>query len=287
MICVFLCLVKTVFFFDKKMSLAKSLPKPKSAIISKWISDDESDSEQPVAKPVKLSMAPEYPNRKNWIPEKQADFNTGGAYPEIHVLQYPLEMGRKGDSGMEQALALQTDENGKIKYDLVLHKNGKVRNGKIVHASVDAMREKDMDIVQAMPTKEELQKVAEETKEALDILVNGNTAAYKPRELGLERAKPTFVKYNPTEKGNTASTRIVRVSEVPVDPLEPPRFKHRKIPRSTGSPPPPVLRSPPRKVSAEEQKNWIIPPCISNWKNAKGYTIPLDKRLANDGESSI
>jgi hypothetical protein len=25
------------------------------------------------------------------------------------------------------------------------------------------------------------------------------------------------------------------------------------------------------------------PPCISNWKNAKGYTIPLDKRLAADG----
>jgi|APGre2960657444_1045066.scaffolds.fasta_scaffold11751_2 SNW domain-containing protein 1 len=29
--------------------------------------------------------------------------------------------------------------------------------------------------------------------------------------------------------------------------------------------------------------DWKIPPCISNWKNAKGYTIPLDKRLAADG----
>ena len=27
----------------------------------------------------------------------------------------------------------------------------------------------------------------------------------------------------------------------------------------------------------------MIPPCISNWKNNKGYTIPLDKRLAADG----
>jgi hypothetical protein len=49
------------------------------------------------------------------------------------------------------------------------------------------------------------------------------------------------------------------------------------------SPPVPVLHSPPRKVTAEEQANWVIPPCISNWKNAKGYTIPLDKRLAADG----
>jgi hypothetical protein len=36
-------------------------------------------------------------------------------------------------------------------------------------------------------------------------------------------------------------------------------------------------------VTAEDQANWKIPPCISNWKNAKGYTIPLDKRLAADG----
>jgi SNW domain-containing protein 1 len=36
-------------------------------------------------------------------------------------------------------------------------------------------------------------------------------------------------------------------------------------------------------VTVEEQAVWVIPPCISNWKNAKGYTIPLDKRLANDG----
>ena len=33
----------------------------------------------------------------------------------------------------------------------------------------------------------------------------------------------------------------------------------------------------------KEQQEWRIPPCVSNWKNAKGYTIPLDKRLAADG----
>jgi SNW domain-containing protein 1 len=36
-------------------------------------------------------------------------------------------------------------------------------------------------------------------------------------------------------------------------------------------------------VSAKDSADWKIPPCISNWKNAKGYTIPLDKRLAADG----
>jgi SNW domain-containing protein 1 len=67
------------------------------------------------------------------------------------------------------------------------------------------------------------------------------------------------------------------------DPFEPPKFKTKRIPRGPPSPPVPVLHSPPRKVTAEEQEAWRIPPCISNWKNPKGYTIPLDKRMASDG----
>ena len=43
------------------------------------------------------------------------------------------------------------------------------------------------------------------------------------------------------------------------------------------------MHSPPRKLSAKDQADWRIPPCISNWKNPKGHTIPLDKRLAADG----
>lgn len=39
----------------------------------------------------------------------------------------------------------------------------------------------------------------------------------------------------------------------------------------------------PSQVTVKEQQEWRIPPCVSNWKNAKGYTIPLDKRLAADG----
>ena len=68
-----------------------------------------------------------------------------------------------------------------------------------------------------------------------------------------------------------------------MDPLEPPKFRHKKVPRGAGSPPVPVMHSPPRSVSTKELQDWKIPPCISNWKNAKGYTIPLDKRLAADG----
>ena len=47
------------------------------------------------------------------------------------------------------------------------------------------------------------------------------------------------------------------------------------------------MHSPPRPVSAKDNADWKIPACISNWKNSKGYTIPLDKRLAADGRGLI
>jgi SNW domain-containing protein 1 len=45
------------------------------------------------------------------------------------------------------------------------------------------------------------------------------------------------------------------------------------------------MHSPPRKVTAADHAAWQIPPCVSSWKNAKGYIIPLDKRLAADGRT--
>ena len=59
--------------------------------------------------------------------------------------------------------------------------------------------------------------------------------------------------------------------QAPSDPLEPPKFRHKKVPRGPGSPPVPVMHSPPRSVDAKEQADWKIPPSISNWKNPKGY----------------
>lgn len=47
------------------------------------------------------------------------------------------------------------------------------------------------------------------------------------------------------------------------------------------------MHSPPRTLSAQDQADWKIPACISNWKNTKGYTIPLDKRLAADGRGLL
>eukprot|EP00918_Siedleckia_nematoides_P067691 GHVU01147269.1.p1 GENE.GHVU01147269.1~~GHVU01147269.1.p1 ORF type:complete len:334 (-),score=86.15 GHVU01147269.1:105-1106(-) len=77
--------------------------------------------------------------------------------------------------------------------------------------------------------------------------------------------------------------RVIRMVEKAVDPIEPPKFKHKRLPRGPPSPPAPVQHSPPRKLTQEDQNEWKVPPCVSNWKNSKGYTIPLDKRLQADG----
>lgn len=74
---------------------------------------------------------------------------------------------------------------------------------------------------------------------------------------------------------------------MPADPLDPPKFKHKRLPKpsASASPPVPIMHSPPRPVTVKDQQDWKIPPCISNWINPKGYTIPLDKRLAADGRA--
>lgn len=95
---------------------------------------------------------------------------------------------------------------------------------------------------------------------------------------------PKYIKYVPAQEG--AQAKIIRMVEVQKDPLEPPKFKiNQKIPRPPPSPPAPVMHSPPRKITAEEQNMWKIPPCVSSWKNPRGYTVPLDKRCAFNGRA--
>ena len=56
------------------------------------------------------------------------DFGDGGAYPEIHVAQYPLNMGKKKTTS--NALAVAVDSSGNLKYDAIArhgHAQDKVR----------------------------------------------------------------------------------------------------------------------------------------------------------------
>ncbi|EDR14894.1 uncharacterized protein LACBIDRAFT_229229, partial [Laccaria bicolor S238N-H82] len=232
---------------------------------------------------------PPYRQRAGWKPTSQEDFGDGGSYPECHVAQYPLGMGKKKASS-GNTLALQVDSEGNVRYDAIAHQGQ--RPGKIVQSQfkdlVPLFHRKDIDDSERSmdrPSEDDVQETADKTRAALEKLVNGKIKAAQPKNVPDSQGKTAFIRYTPGQQNGEAGLkqRIIKMTDVVEDPLEPPRFKHKKIPRGPPSPPPPVLRSPPRKATAAEQKEWMIPPCISNWKNNKGFTIPLDKRLAADG----
>lgn len=95
---------------------------------------------------------------------------------------------------------------------------------------------------------------------------------------------PKYIRYVAAQEG--AKPKIIRMVEVQKDPMEPAKFKiNQKIPGPPPSPPAPVMHSPPRKSNPEEQIKWKVPPCVSSWKNPRGYTVALDKRCAFNGRN--
>ncbi|KAK1989866.1 SKIP/SNW domain-containing protein [Colletotrichum falcatum] len=279
-------------------SLASALPKPK------YTGEDEEipsraqqrgprivgagqlDETQIV---LKRSGPPAYQQRAGWRPRGPEDFGDGGAFPEIPIAQYPLDMGKKGAT-TSNALAIQVDSEGKLDYGAIARQGHSA--DRIVHTSFKDLiplrqRADAGEIDLSRPSQEEVAATAEKTKQALAALVSGAVASQKPKTLSVgKRSDPTFVRYTPADQMGDHSKkqdRIMKIVERQRDPMEPPKFKHKKIPRGPPSPPPPVLRSPPRKLTAKDQEDWRIPPPVSNWKNPKGFTVPLDKRLAADG----
>lgn len=235
------------------------------------------------------SGPPPYGQRAGWRPRAPEDFGDGGAFPEIPVAQYPLDMGKKS-STTSNALAVQVDADGKVKYDAIARQGHS--EGRIIHTSFKDLiplrqRADAGEISLDRPSQEEVEATTERTKNALATLVSGAVAAQKPKNVNVGgRRDATFVRYTPSNQmgdNSKKQDRIMKIVERQRDPMEPPKFKHKKIPRGPPSPPPPVMHSPPRKLTAEDQEAWRIPPPVSNWKNPKGYTVPLDKRLAADG----
>lgn len=257
---------------------------------------------------LRKSGPPTYGQRSGWRPREQEDFGDGGAFPEIPVAQYPLGMGQKGSS-TSNALAIQVNADGKVKYDAIAKQVSRTtiqhgqartnvsgrqghREGRIVHSSFKDLiplrqRADAGEIDLAKPSEEEIAATKQRTEAALAALVGTALTAQKPKNVNLQgKRDATFVKYTPANQmgdNSKKQDRIMKIVERQRDPMEPPKFKHKKIPRGPPSPPPPIMRSPPRKLTAQDQEDWKIPPPISNWKNPKGFTVPLDKRLAADG----
>ena len=236
--------------------------------------------------------APPYGHRKGWIPRSQEDFGDGGAFPECHVAQYLLGMGKNTDgesNSSSNALAVQLDAEGKVKYDVLArqgHSKDKIVYSKLTDLLPSAITSESDPELQC-PSTEEIQDITEKTRLALEKLTQRKISSAMPVRCAEKRAPTNYIRYTPSQQGvsfnSGAQQRVIRMSDVPKDLMEPPKFKiNKKVPCGPPSPPASVMHSPTRKVTVKEQQEWRIPPCVSNWKNAKGYTIPLDKRLAAD-----
>ena len=67
---------------------------------------------------------PPYLNRQGFIPRKIEDFGDGGAFPEIHIAQYPLDMGRhRSAKPGSRILPLTVDAHGNVSFDAIVKQN--------------------------------------------------------------------------------------------------------------------------------------------------------------------
>ncbi|GAB4828387.1 hypothetical protein Ancab_035385 [Ancistrocladus abbreviatus] len=139
----------------------------------------------------------------------------------------------------------------------------------------------DEELEEAMEEKEqnEIEETTMATKVTLEKIVNVRLSAAQPKNVPQQSSKSKFIKYKPSQQSaafnSGAKERIIRMVEMPVDPLEPPKFKHKSVPKASGSPPVPVMHSPPRLVTVKDQQDWKNPKegwrsCSDKIKSAEG-----------------
>ena len=138
------------------------------------------------------------------------------------------------------------------------------------------------------PSLEKTLETTLETKLALENICNRRIKysqtikSTNPLFSKMENCK--YIKYTPSNSNNS---KIIEIRNRPIDPLSSNNYTFQKIPHSNTDPSifVPVMHSPERKITYQDQRDWKVPPCVSISKNPKGLVIPLDIRLANDGRN--
>lgn len=76
--------------------------------------------------------APPYLRRKGFVPRRPEDFGGGGAFPEIHMAQFPLDMGRDAQGQGNKQLAVALGSDGQLNYDAIVKQGG--NRNRVVHS---------------------------------------------------------------------------------------------------------------------------------------------------------
>ena len=154
---------------------------------------------------------------------------------------------------------------------------------------------KDKDFLKKRSEESTLQNIYN-TKKALEKLSNHRIKTYqsfKTNNLNLDSNKNNQLTYKyinyqfDSQNNSSKNSHLIKLVALPVDPLSNIKYRHHKIPLSNTNEKNfvPVLQTPSKPLSLEEQKKWKIPPCVNMSNNPKGLVIPLDIRLANDGRN--
>ncbi|WVZ81956.1 hypothetical protein U9M48_029279 [Paspalum notatum var. saurae] len=224
---------------------------------------------------------PPYGTRGGLVPRRPEDFGGCGAFPEVHVAQYPLSMGIREAAAGSSVLAVTVDARGQVAFDAVVRQGQNA--AKIVYSShADLVPKIGAPGRDADDEDDEEEATTARTRAALQAIIDARLSVVQPPASA--RRDPAFVKYRPARQSaafnSGAEERVVRVEHAQEDPVLPPKHRRRRVPRPAGSPPVTVTHSPSRPVSRKDMEDWRIPPSVSDWKNPKGYSIPLDKRAA-------
>jgi len=149
--------------------------------------------QQVAQKPKKL--IPPYGQRQGFIPRAVEDFGDGGAFPEIHVAQYPLDMGRKKSSTNDkQVIPVALDATGRVKSEAILGQRG---DKKVFSQYTDLVERHAEENELARPSAEEIDDATARTRAALEKIVSTKIQAAQPSAPVTQVGAPTYIKYTP------------------------------------------------------------------------------------------
>ena len=257
------------------MSLASFLPPPRYSSV-------ELDS--PPASPPLLASKP--PTSSQSTALSTVALNTFIPRAAAAESSPPSSLSLLLHSSSSSTTPVQYNSDGSVRYDAIVQQ-GRAAGVTVQSSYSDMVAKQISDNELARPSAEEEAKAVQETKLALGLAVEKRLAHSSSTYVKPHNREASFIRYTPSASSvhhnSGAASRLIRLTEAPVDPLQPMMLKHQKLPASVPDAPVPLMHSPPRKLTPEDVAAWKIPPCIPNWKNSKGYTIALDKRMASDG----
>lgn len=152
------------------------------------------------------------------------------------------------------------------------------------------IRQRNFNMELPKPSQQEIEETYNRTKKVFDKIL---ATTLQPETLAVKNseqanAESYELKYETKQPSGAVKSRVLKIVEKAQDPLQPSTIKAGKVVA------PPVeeeitplfhkteAADSAKTFSKEERAEWDIPAAISSWKNPKGHTLSLDKRLAMD-----